>query len=387
MNYISPVPHNFRTPILDILRGWALFGVVLMNYSTIYSWNTHSNQLESDVFTKIIETSSELLFGSKGWSLLAILFGYGFSILLKNIDNSQRSRVAFFIKRMLLLFVFAFVNTLFFGGDILNDYAFLGLILLLFHQLNSTSLLVIAIAILIFTPILQSYLGKLHLLFAAKDRDHFYTLYNNNNFFDHIKANLFMRYKWMLRLSYSVIFHLIQLGCIIIGVVLQRSNILVQLTTNNKLVKKVFFTSLIISIALYLLGQSIEKYEWAITKYYNLYYPQALSIMTFTTSCIVMWYNSKRNPKLYSALQSIGRMTLTNYVVQNIISFFLFICIKPNWALHYYLLTGITIYFLQVLFSQYWLKGYNYGLLEWLWRSLSYGQMFQLKKQKSELTD
>jgi uncharacterized protein len=351
-----------------------------MNYSTIYGWNTYSNKLDSDNITKIIETSSELLFGSKGWTLLAILFGYGFSVLLKNIDNKQQTSAAFFIKKMLWLFVFAFVNTLFFGGDILNDYAFIGIVLLLFRNLNSKSLLIIGIAILVLTPFLQSYLGKLHLLFAPKDRDRFYELYNSIDFFEHIKANLFMRYKWMLRLSYSIIFHLIQLGCFIIGVALQRSNILAQLTTNKKLVKKVFFISLFLSIALFFLEKSIEIYEWPINKYYHLYYPQALSIMTFTSSCIIMLYNSNSIPRLFYALQTIGKMTLTNYVVQNIIAFALFICFKPNWALHYYLLTGVAIYILQVLFSQYWLKRYNYGLLEWLWRSLSYGQMFQLKK-------
>lgn len=380
MTNISPIPQNQRTPIIDILRGWALFSVVLMNYSTIYGWNTNSNKSQSDKLTAIIETSSELLFGSKGWTLLAILFGYGFSILLKNIDKKQQSKYKFFIKRMLWLFVFAFVNTLFFGGDILNDYAFIGIILLLFYKLNPKSLFIIGIAILVLTPFLQSYLGKLHLLFAPKDRDHFYELYNRNDFFYHLKANLFMRYKWMLRLSYSIIFHLIQLGCFIIGVALQRSNMFVQIMTNNRLMKRIFTISLILSIILYFLEQSTEKYDWTINNYYNLHYPQALSIMTSTTSCIVLLYNSNKVKKLFTAIQTVGKMTLTNYVTQNIIAFALFICLKPNWALHYYLTTGILIYIFQVIFSQWWLKRYNYGLLEWLWRSLSYGQMFQLKK-------
>ncbi len=227
MTNISPISQDQRTPIVDILRGWALFSVVIMNYSTIYGWNTHSSKSQSDKLTTILETISELLFGSKGWTLLAILFGYGFSILLKKIDKKQQSKYAFFIKRMSWLFVFAFVNSLFFGGDILTDYAFIGLILLLFYNLSAKSLFITGIAILLLTPSLQSYLGKIHLLFAPKDRDTFYELYNRNTIFDHFKANLFMRYKWMLRLSYSVILHLIQLGYFIIGVALQRSNMLV----------------------------------------------------------------------------------------------------------------------------------------------------------------
>ena len=60
-----------------------MFGVVLMNYSTIYSWNTHSNQLESDVFTKIIETSSELLFGSNNSNI-----GYSSGLIWSNLDKT-----------------------------------------------------------------------------------------------------------------------------------------------------------------------------------------------------------------------------------------------------------------------------------------------------------
>ncbi len=380
MTSISPIPQNQRTPIVDILRGWALFSVVIMNYSTIYGWNTHSNKSSSDNLTIILETISELLFGSKGWTLLAILFGYGFSVLLNNIDSKQQSKYIFFIKRMLWLFVFAFVNTLFFGGDILNDYAFVGLILLLFYNLNTKSLFTIGIAILLLTPFLQSYMGKLHILFAPKDRDRFYELYSQNTIFDHFKANLFMRYKWMLRLSYSIILHLIQLGCFIVGVALQRSNMLVQVSADNKLVKRVLSISLIVSIILYFLNQSNEKYNWNSNKLYNLYYPLALSIMTLTTSCIILIYNSNKMGQIFSAIQTIGKMTLTNYVLQNIIAFALFICIKPNWAIQYYLLTGVAIYILQVYFSKWWLKRFHYGLLEWLWRSLSYGRIFQLKK-------
>lgn len=376
----SPISQNQRTPIIDILRGWALFSVVIMNYSTIYGWNTHSIETKSDSLTSFIENTCEIVLGSKGWTLLAILFGFGFSVLLKNISKSGQSKYTFFIKRMLWLFVFAFINTIFFGGDILNDYALMGLILLLFYNFNTKPLFVFGIAILLLTPFLQSYLGRLHLLFAPKDRDMFYQLYNSNSVLDHIKANLFMRYKWMLRLSYSIILHLIQLGCFLIGVALHRSNFFLQMNSNSKVLKRAFRISLILSIAIFFLQLFIEKYEWNFNKYYDLYYPQILCIMTSTTTGIIWLHISGKTKIIFSALQVTGKMTLTNYMTQNIISFVLFICIKPNWALHWYLLTGLIIYILQIFFSKWWLRKYNYGLLEWLWRSLSYGRIFQLKK-------
>ncbi|KFF03649.1 DUF418 domain-containing protein [Chryseobacterium luteum] len=379
MNHSSPILQNQRTPIIDILRGWALFSVVVINYFTIYTWNNHSVKAESGL-TLFIQNISEVVLGSKGWTLLAVLFGFGFSVLLKKISDSGHPTSSFFIRRMLWLFVFAFINTLFFGGDILNDYAFMGLILLLFYRFNTKTLFILGIAILLLTPFLQSFLGRHHLLFAPKDRDLFYELYDKNTFWDHIKANLVMRYKWMLRLSYSIVLHLIQLGCFLIGAALHRSSFFSKINNNSKLLKKIFRISLSLSIALFFTQLLIENYEWTFNTYYNLFYPEVLCIMTLTTTGVIWLYNSGKAEQVFSALQVTGKMTLTHYIIQNIIAFILFIWIKPDWALHWYILTALLVFILQIFFSRWWLKKYNYGLLEWLWRSLSYRKIFPLKK-------
>lgn len=380
MNNNNPVLQNQRIPIIDILRGWALFSVVVMNYATIYTWNTHSITVEADTLTSLIERISEIILGSKGWTLLALLFGFSFSILLQKISSSGQPTNVFFIKRMMWLFVFAFINTLFFGGDILNDYAFMGLILLLFYSLNTRTLFILGITILLLTPYLQSFLGRHHLLFAPKDRDLFYEFYDRNTFFDHIKANLIMRYKWMFRLSYSIILHLIQLGCFLIGAALHRSNFFSIIHSNPKLLKKIFWVSLSLSTVLFFSQILIEKYEWEFNTYYNLFYPEILCIMTLITTGIIWMYNAGKAKRIFSGLQIVGKMTLTNYITQNIIAFFLFIYLKVDWPLYQYILIAILVFILQIIFSRWWLKKYNYGLLEWLWRCLSYGKIFSLKK-------
>jgi uncharacterized protein len=376
----TPIAQNQRMPIIDILRGWALFSVIIINYITIYNWNNHSFNNKADNFNSILENACEIILGSKGWSLLAILFGYGFSVLLKNISGSGHPNYIFFVKRMIWLLLIAIINTIFFGGDILHDYVLLGFILLLFYNFNYQSVFIIGLSILLLTPFLQSYLGNQHLLFLPKERDNFYLLYNNNNLTDHIKANFFMRYRWMLRLSYSIIFHLIQLGCLLIGVALHRSNYLLLLQTNLKLLNRFLKISLVGSVALFFLQVFIEKFDWKFNDYYNLYYPEKLFIIIFTLSGIIWLSVSGKVKNIFLALQATGKMTLTNYLIQNIISFVLFINLKPNWTLQWYLVTACIIFISQVFISKWWLKKYNYGLLEWLWRCLSYGRIFQLKK-------
>ena len=378
----TPIAHNQRMPIIDILRGWALFSVIIINYITIYNWNNHSQKNETDNFSKILENTSEIILGSNGWSLLAILFGYGFSILLKNISGNGQPKYLFFIKKMLWLLLIGIFNTIFFGGDILHDYALLGLILLLFYKLSYQSLFIIGVSILLLTPFLQSFLGNQHLLFLPKERDNFYQLYDNNSFIDHIKANFSMIYRWMLRLSYSIVFHLIQLGCLLIGVALHRSNFFLLIQTNLKLLKRILIISLVLSITLFLMQLFIGKFQWKFNNYYNLFYPEKLCIMAFTSSFIVWLYFTGKAKELFSALQIVGKMTLSNYLLQNIISFILLIYLKPLWDLYWYLIIACVVYIIQIFISKWWLRKYNYGILEWLWRCLSYGQIFQLKKVK-----
>lgn len=164
----SPISQNQRIPIIDVLRGWALFSVAVLNYSTIHTWNNHADNFGSSSFSAALESTAETFFESKGWTLLAILFGYGFSHLLKRVRQSGGNQYVFFLKRMFWLFVFGFINSIFFGGDILNDYAMMGLILLLFYNFNTRSLFVLAVSILLLTPALQSFLGDHHLLFTPE---------------------------------------------------------------------------------------------------------------------------------------------------------------------------------------------------------------------------
>ena len=384
MNDNFPGAQQYRTPIIDILRGWALLSVVLMNFTTIYGWNHYFSESQPDTNTSTLETVFDVLFGSKGWTLLAVLFGFGFSALLQKTEKTEQSASFFFIRRMLWLFGIAFLNTLFFGGDILNDYALMGLILLLFSRLPAKMLYAMGFAILLLTPALQSYLGNLHLLFSPADRDVFYRLYNVHDWFSHMEANLFMRYKWMLRLSYSVILHLIQLGCFLIGMALHRSNAIEQIRLNERLGKIVFTVGLLLSVSIYFLQERLVDQNIFFTRYYDLFYPLNLTIMCTQATGILWIYLSGKYSGFFSALQATGKLTLTNYMIQNVFGFVVLICWKPTWPLFGYLAAGFCIFILQVPASIWWLRNYEFGPVEWLWRSLSGGQALPFQRRENK---
>lgn len=185
----------------------------------------------------------------------------------------------------------------------------------------------------------------------------------------------------MLRPSYSVILHLVQLGCFLLGMALQRSNSFRLLQSKSlKPVKKTILFSFMISIIIFFFQIAVENNGWQFEDYYNLYYPQVLGIMIFSSSVVCYLYYSGYFKGIFELMEKTGKMTLTNYILQNIILFLLFINIRPEWSWHWYFITGVMIYIFQMFFSRWWLKKHHFGLFEWIWRSLSYGKWIPMVK-------
>ncbi len=98
-----------------------------------------------------------------------------------------------------------------------------------------------------------------------------------------------------------------------------------------------------------------------------------------TVMLLVRWGALNR---LKSALAAVGRMALTNYVMHTLIATILFIGFKQygQWQRFqlYYLAAGIWAF--QLITSSLWLKHFRFGPLEWLWRRLTYGRRFTGQK-------
>jgi uncharacterized protein len=92
----------------------------------------------------------------------------------------------------------------------------------------------------------------------------------------------------------------------------------------------------------------------------------------------------------FNSMQVIGKMTLTNYLVQNFIALLLFSGMGLNLSLNhrihfgYYLLFALVLYITQVYFSKWWLSRYQFGPVEWMWRQLSYAKRLPLKKEQPQ---
>ena len=103
---------------------------------------------------------------------------------------------------------------------------------------------------------------------------------------------------------------------------------------------------------------------------------------------LMLVYQSGRLKRLLTGLASVGRMALTNYLMQGILSFFIFF--KPGLGLcgrverTGQFLIVVAIWVFQFWYSGLWLKHFRFGPFEWLWRSLTYWKIQPLRRGHSE---
>ncbi len=114
----------------------------------------------------------------------------------------------------------------------------------------------------------------------------------------------------------------------------------------------------------------------------------ALSL-SYAAGIALVYTSQQRN--ILSIFKPVGRMALTNYLMQSIICSLIFVNYGFGWyaqiAPLHLLLIGLSIYIFQVIFSYVWLLYFQFGPAEWLWRCLTYKQWLPMRKLPYSVPD
>ena len=161
--------------------------------------------------------------------------------------------------------------------------------------------------------------------------------------------------------------------CFLWGAYAHKTHFAESLAMSMSKVRRLFWFSIPafgISLGIAIAEQRVP----VLLKYFNFFLVPYLCATIFFASGIMWLYGAGRLQSIFSSMQCYGRMTLTNYIVQNIIAFFAFSGVglsignsRPYW---FYFVLAILVYVIQIFISRYWLKRYKYGPVEWLWRRL-----------------
>ncbi|PIB30972.1 hypothetical protein BFP77_02630 [Maribacter sp. 4U21] len=395
-----------RIEIIDSLRSLALAGILIChmteNYIGSMSPQSFNDAVHVGVIDNIIDGLIFFFLRGKFIALFSFLFGLSFFIQMDNGSKKGKPFGGRFLWRLIILLAIGYVHSLFYRGDILTIYAFLGLFLIPFYRIKSKWLLAISAILFlgIARYIIYFFIGTDSIWGGSPEMDNnaawvvdYYNVLKEGSLWDVFKANGLQGHLDKADYQFSIFGRgYFTFAFFLIGLFVGRQEYFKNYRNNKKLLKNtVIWSSVILVVSLGLVAGAFSQVgpDGGLDSWFAMVGLSAVDIgnmaMTFLWIAIfVILYKKTKPERWLSKLAPYGRMALTNYVLQSIIGTLLlygwgFGLIGELRQLYTFLIALVFIAF-QVWLSKIWLSYYNYGPLEWLWRSLTFFKIFPFKK-------
>lgn len=416
----SPTNLNNRIETLDVLRGFAVLGILLLNilmFGQVSFYYLNPSVIEGTLIDWIIWALIDISAEGAMRALFSILFGAGVLLFTKNKPAS------FHFKRSLWLLCFGIVDAYFllWFGDILILYALISFVLYFFKELKPQTLLIISIVLLAFNSLIS--FGTVKLLHEIKDIDQKNTIFNLkisedekkdlielrdlvygvfNPTPDDIRKELNQRkesyisaFKWNMHEKNLAIKSYIfssfwdVISVMILGMSLFKYRIL------QGGLSSLFYLRL--TIVGFLVGFSVNSFEvWSAFDSNNSIFASRITSLTYDVGrlgmafsylgLIILIIKFDKALKFRYHLSNVGKMALTNYLLQSIFGLILFsgagFSLVGELSRSQLYIVVFCIWIYQLSFSSWWISRYNFGPFEWIWRGLTYSKFPKLIKAK-----
>jgi len=384
-------PSQNRIREIDVVRGFALFGVFWMNLQQegLTVPTDRLIFLAPPGVEKVIGFLGEWLIHGKEQALFSMLFGLGFALFLDQISQTREDGQKLYVRRLIFLLVIGVADAVFLWiGDILNAFAMMGFLLLFTRRWPSWLLLGVGSVLSIFsvvgliwlTGILfphhpaswfsldSAHAGQRFVGYQAGDYSRF--VRENARFLEAIGTlpifaiyllrifGRFMLGSWMFRQAW---FRALQLGG---G--LPRS----------------FVILLPVGLLMALPGPVIV----AMGGHPSSVLQQTADIVLALgyASSLILLYQAGKIRRLLDCLGDVGRMSLTNYLFQGLFyllvldgfGFDLLAYVGPTFSLA----MSVAFFALQAVASRWWMSVFRFGPAEWIWRSFIYDKWLLLRR-------
>lgn len=405
-----------RYESLDAIRGVAIMGILAMNIVAFaLPFSAYVNPLAGgpvgalDLATWFFNF---VFVDSKMRGLFSMLFGASTLLVIQSAAASGRSAVRVHYSRMFWLAIFGLIHFYFIWfGDILFQYATCGLLLFAFRNLSVKALVVWAVVFLTISIGFFAFgwlvfalteAGKFAPETAARMHDDLVQLSADMgpgaaSYAKEIASHLgsygsIVADKLGERASEpftsALMFLWETMGLMLIGMALFKSRMLTgewEPARYRKWALRCFLIGAppLVALALY---QAESGFSAVSTFGASLSLSAPFDIvMTIGWAALIMWLiKVKADDAVRARLAATGRMAFTNYLATSIVMTTIFY----GYGLGLFGSVGRTALYLfcfgmwaaMLLWSKPWLDRYQYGPLEWLWRSLSRWQLQPMRR-------
>jgi len=374
----APVAEGDRIHILDILRGFAIFGILVVNiggFATPMFLPGAPELLSApDVVARSIVA---FLAEGKFYSIFSFLFGLGFAVQIARAEAKGRDVRGFYPRRLLALLGIGVVHaTLLWTGEILRIYALLGFVLYAFRRRSTRTLLLVAAGFSLVGLGMALHFGGpsgngetlLGIDFVSEAR----AAYGSPSYLP------VLAFQGALLIPSFLLIGLVQgpnsLALFLLGMAAGRSGVFEKIEHHGRFWRRILAiglaAGLVLSIPMMLPDREVaESLAFVIG---------APLLASGYVGLLCLLSLRPRAARLLAPLSNVGRMALTHYVLQSLVCSFLF----SGWGLGFYekvsfawlMPVVFAIFAVQVPLSRLWLSRFHFGPLEWAWRWVTYGR-------------
>ena len=400
---LAPITSNDRIQTLDVVRGFALFGILLMNIEMMVGPTMAPTTGVDPALTGVdrwADAAIYLLVQGKFFTLFSLLFGMGFAVMSQRATEAGRPFAGVYWRRGLALFVIGLLHALLiWSGDILVTYAVLSMFLLVFRDVPLRLLPWLAAGSFLAPLGLMMGLGLLGSLMqmtpelAAGWNDAMgeqgkmvaaliegqRQAYGSGTY---LEAVVQRSRDFGFALMNLMIVGPLVFGMFLLGSWFVRSGAIAQPEHHARLFQRLRWGILPLGLALVLVSFAIQPTLDQAT--IDLRFSTAFSLSMLGSALMCLGYmawivRGMQSPAWAPRLAWVapaGRMALTNYLMQSIVCTLVFYGyglgyfqqLPRAWQVPFV----FALFGMQVVLSRWWLQRFRFGPMEWVWRSLTY---------------
>ncbi|MFJ5733383.1 DUF418 domain-containing protein [Streptomyces paradoxus] len=383
-------PQAGRVAAVDVLRGFALFGILMVNVTYLAS-AYHGTGVEDPDFDHLpddaVRAVVAVFFEAKFFLLFSFLFGYSFTLQLASATRLRARFTPRFLRRLAGLFALGVVHAvMLFPGDILTTYAVLGLILLALRRVRPPTAVRTAVALLVLTSATYTLLA-LALWPVGGRADEVAAAAHAATATDALRGDAASVIAAHLAQLPDIVFLLVffqapsALAAFLLGLAAGKRQALTGLTSRGRLLPRLQSWGFTVGVA----GGVVYAHA-SLTHPGTAYQVLALGIDVVTAPLLATAYaitvlrlaGGRRAGTVAAVLAPAGRMALTNYLTQSLVCALLFTGygaglvgrVPPAGVTA----IALSLFACQVMASRWWLGRHPYGPVEWglrAWTTLS----------------
>lgn len=397
---LNPVDQRSRIESLDILRGVAVLGILIMNIQSFampasaYSNPTSYERLTgNDLYVWLV---SHVFADQKFMAIFSMLFGASLVMLSQKARKEHLRSTDLQYRRFIYLGLIGIFHAyLIWAGDILLMYAISGFLMFIFRSRKSATQIRAGVIFLLVGSMISLLIGYSVPLWEPGEYEatrieiwsptsemqseeiDYYTSSWERQMLQRVPAAFEMQTTVFLFEGFWRI-----AGCMLIGMALYKRRVF-KLKQSSKYYMKMIGYGFGLGLPLVVVGTLLDfNYDWDFRYSFFFfsqfnYWGSVLMALGYIGIVMLICKGSTRS-FMAKRMGDVGRMALSNYLIQSIICTYIFyghgLGLFGDLDRSAQAVFVLAIWVFQIAFSGIWLSYFRYGPFEWIWRSLTYGK-------------